>query len=80
EIEKAISARVDAAQSFLLHQFVLGMREAAFGAKSSELTNAAIGDEIASFNLTKEPFDRVWLIAARDRAMLARLAENILTQ
>ncbi|MEK7833188.1 MAG: hypothetical protein AAB401_19010, partial [Acidobacteriota bacterium] len=34
EIEKAISARVDVAQSFLLHQFVLGMREAAFGAKS----------------------------------------------
>lgn len=80
EIEKAISARVDVAQSFLLHQFVLGMREAAFGDKAAELTNAAIGDEIASFNLTKEPVDRVWLIAARDRATLGRLAENILTQ
>ncbi|MFN0112248.1 MAG: hypothetical protein ACKVZH_25585 [Blastocatellia bacterium] len=80
ELEKAISARVDVAQSFLLHQFVLGMREAAFGAKSSDLTNAAIGDEIASFNLTKEPIDRVWLIAARDRAMLTRLAESILTK
>ncbi len=80
ELEKAISARVDVAQSFLLHQFVLGMREAAFGAKASELTNAAIGDEIASFNLTKEAQNRVWLIAARDRAMLAKLGENILTQ
>lgn len=80
ELEKAISARVDVAQSFLLHQFVLGMREAAFGAKSSDLTNAAVGDEIASFNLTKEPIDRVWLIAARDRAMVARLAESILTK
>ena len=80
EIEKAISARVDVAQSFLLHQFVLGMREAAFGDKAADLTNAAIGDEIASFNLTKEPVDRVWLIAARDRATLGRLAENILTQ
>ena len=79
ELEKAISARVDVAQSFLLHQFVLGMREAAFGAKASELTNAAIGDEIASYNLTEEAGDRVWLIAARDRAPLAGLAENILT-
>ncbi|MEK7831804.1 MAG: hypothetical protein AAB401_12000, partial [Acidobacteriota bacterium] len=41
---------------------------------------AAIGDEIASFNLTGEPIDRVWLIAARDRTMLAKLGENILTQ
>ncbi|MBL8189399.1 MAG: hypothetical protein JNK38_15425 [Acidobacteria bacterium] len=80
ELEKAISARVDVAQSFLLHQFVLGMREAAFGAKSSDLTNAAIGDEIASFNLTKEAQNRVWLIAARDRAKLSLLGENILTQ
>lgn len=80
EIEKAISARVDVAQSFLLHQFILGMREAAFGDKATELTNAAIGDEIASFNLTKEPVDRVWLIAARDRVTLGRLAENVLTQ
>lgn len=80
DLEKAISARVDVAQSFLLHQFVLGMREAAFGAKAAELTNTAIGDEIASFNLTDEPVDRVWLIATRNRAPLAQLAENILTQ
>ena len=80
ELEKAISARVDVAQSFLLHQFVLGMREAAFGDKSSNLTNTAIGDEIASFNLTKEPENKVWLIAARDRVMLARLGENVLTR
>jgi len=80
EIEKAISSRVDVAQSFLLHQFILGMREAALGAKSPELTGAAIGDEIASFNLTKEPQNRVWLIASRNQTMLARLAENILTQ
>lgn len=80
ELEKAISARVDVAQSFLLHQFVLGMREAAFGDKALDLTNTAIGDEIASFNLTKEPIDRVWLIAARNRPPLTQLAENILTR
>ncbi len=80
ELEKAISARVDVAQSFLLHQFVLGVREAAFGAKAADLPNTAIGDEIASFNLTKEPIDRVWLIATRNRAPLAQLSENILTQ
>lgn len=79
-IEAAISSRVDAAQSFLLHQFAIGMREAAFGAKSGELTNAAIGDEIASFNLTGEVQHRVWLIAAKDRTMMMRLAEHVLTQ
>ncbi|HMV46491.1 MAG TPA: hypothetical protein PKC13_18385 [Blastocatellia bacterium] len=79
-IEAVISSRVDVAQSFLLHQFALGMREAAFGAKSGELTGAAVGDEIASFNLTGEPQDRVWLIAVRDRASALRLAETVLTQ
>lgn len=79
-IEKAVSARVDVAQSFILHQFVIGMREAAFGAKSAELTAAAVGDEIINFNSTEEPADRVWLVAARDRAMTARLAESLLTQ
>ncbi len=79
-IEALISSRVDVAQSFLLHQFVLGMREAAFGAKSGELTGAAVGDEIASFNLTGEPQDRVWLIAVRDRASALRLTETVLTQ
>jgi len=80
DLEKAISSRVDAAQSFLLHQFILGMREAAFGAKSGELTGAAVGDEIIGFNLTGEPLNRVWLIAARDRTMMARLAESMLAQ
>jgi len=79
-IEKAISSRVDAAQSFLLHQFVIGMREAAFGSKSNELTAAAVGDHIVSFNSSKEPLDRVWLIAAKDHVMMTRLAESILTQ
>jgi hypothetical protein len=79
-LEKAISSRVDAAQSFLLHQYLIGMREAAFGAKSGELTGAAVGDEIISFNLTAEPLNRVWLITARDRTMMARLAESMLGQ
>jgi len=80
ELEKAVSSRVDAAQSFLLHQFIIGMREAAFGAKSGELTGAAVGDQVVSFNLTGEPLNRVWLVAARDRMMMARLAESLLAQ
>ncbi|MEP7342344.1 MAG: hypothetical protein ABI977_31750 [Acidobacteriota bacterium] len=80
ELEKAVSARVDVAQSFLLHQFLIGMREAAFGAKSGELTGAAVGDEIISFNLTDEPLNRVWLLATRDRTMMMRLAESLLAQ
>lgn len=88
-IEAVISSRIDAAQSFLLHQFAIGMREAAFGkepggkepgsAKPGEQTNAAIGDEIVSFNSTKEPQDRLWLVAVKDRAMMSQLVENALT-
>ncbi|MEO7631941.1 MAG: hypothetical protein ABIU20_00975, partial [Blastocatellia bacterium] len=85
ELEKAVSSRVDAAQSFLLHQFLIGLREVAFGkepggAKSSEFMGAAVGDEVISFNLTNEPLNRVWLLAVRDHTMMARLAENLLTQ
>ncbi|MDQ3010666.1 MAG: hypothetical protein M3X11_08210 [Acidobacteriota bacterium] len=85
EVEKVVSSRVDAAQSFLLHQFLIGLREAAFGkepggTKSGEFLNAAVDDEIISFNLTNEPLNRVWLLAARDRTIMARLAENMLAQ
>ena len=83
-IEAAISARVDAGQSFLLHQFVLGARETFFGMKKGNKPEEAIGDEIASFDLPArrssleqpdEP-DRIWLIAVRDAALMLTIAER----
>ncbi|MCI0523712.1 MAG: hypothetical protein L0Y75_00475 [Acidobacteria bacterium] len=78
-IEAAISARIGAAQSFLLRQFVLGAREAFLGLKANDKAEEAIGDEIANFNTTLEPEDRVWLIAPRDRAFVTTLVERVFT-
>lgn len=78
KIEASVSARIGAGQSFLLHQFLIGAREAFLGVKSGESLEAAIGDELLSFSLSTEFEDRVWLIAARDRAALGRIVENYL--
>lgn len=77
-IETVISARVGVGQSFLLHQFLLGVREILFGLKPDEAANAAMGDEIVSFTFSPESGDRVWLIAARDRALLLQAAARYL--
>jgi hypothetical protein len=78
-LEAAISSQIGAGQSFLLHRFLLGAREALFGLKAGDAAAPAVGDEIASFGFEAAPDDRLWLIAARDRQLLARLAESYLT-
>jgi len=77
-IEAAVSSQIGAAQSFALHRFLLGAREALFGLKPGDAAAPAIGDELVSYGDGPGPEDRVWLVAARDRGMLARLAENYL--
>ncbi len=78
-VEAAISARIGAAQSFLLHQFVIGAREAFLGLRANDKAEEAIGDEIANFNTTAESEDRVWLVAPRDRAFVTTLVERVFT-
>jgi len=78
-IEAAIASRVGAAQSFLLHGFIVGAREAFLGIKENDKTDGAIGDEIANFNLTGESKDRVWLIAQRNEAFITTLVERLFT-
>lgn len=78
-IEAAISARIGAAQSFLLHQFVIGAREAFLGLRANDKAEEAIGDEIANFNTTTESEDRVWLVAPRDRIFVTTLVERVFT-
>src|SRR5262249_49379623 len=90
-IEAAISGRVGAAQSFLLHQFILGAREGLFGLHNGSKADEAIGDEIVSFDLPSQPegaqakgagardgksAGRVWLVAARDSALLRAIVER----
>ena len=79
-IEAAISSRIGAGQSFLLHSFIVGAREAFFGLKAGESAATAIGSELASFGFTSEIDDRVLLIAVRDRARLGQLVERFLSQ
>lgn len=78
-IEAVIASRVGAAQSFLLHGFIIGAREAFLGIKENDETDGAIGDEIANFNLTGESKDRVWLIAQRNEAFITTLVERVFT-
>ncbi|MGH9936386.1 MAG: DUF3352 domain-containing protein, partial [Blastocatellia bacterium] len=78
-IEAVIASRVGAAQSFLLHGFIIGAREAFLGIKENDETDGAIGDEIANFNLTGESKDRVWLIAQRNEVFITMLVERLFT-
>ncbi|MGH9847634.1 MAG: hypothetical protein ACREEM_53770, partial [Blastocatellia bacterium] len=80
-LEAAIAGRVGVAQSFLLHQFLLGAREAFFGLQQGSKADEAIGDEIASFDLSSPARDetspdRVWLVAVRDSALIMAIVER----
>ena len=84
-IEAAISSRVGAAQSFLLHQFVIGAREVFFGLGNGSKAEDAIGDEIASFDLgprgaarvkKEESPRRVWMVAARNPTLMLAIVQR----
>jgi hypothetical protein len=79
-IEAAVSTRLGVGRSFLLRQFMLGVREAFLGIKSGDSLQTAIGNEIASFSPAKEPQQRVWLFAIRDRQQVVRIIERYLSQ
>lgn len=94
-IQNAVSSQIGAGQSFLLQKFVNSAREAFFGLKPGERASPAIGDALAIFSLPAAPrqqrssggaggevesAERVWLIAARNRQLLAQLAERYLSQ
>jgi hypothetical protein len=79
-IEAAVSARLGVGRSFLLRQFMLGARGAFLGIKSGDSLQTAFGNEVASFSPAKEPQERVWLIAIRDRQQAVRIIERYLSQ
>jgi hypothetical protein len=78
-IEAVIASRAGAAQSFLLHQFLIGAREAFLGIKANDKADGAIGDEIANFTPAEDSKDRVWLIAQRNEAFINTLVERVFT-
>ena len=78
-LETAISGRVGAGQSFILRQFLSGMQEAFFGLRADQLAARAIGEEVASLNFTDDVEGRIWLLKMRDKALLRKLIEKILT-
>jgi hypothetical protein len=83
-VESAISSRVGAAQSFLLHQFMIGARETFFGLPGGRRVDQAIGDEIVGFSLAADPktpteAGRLWAAKVNDRALLSPIVEQALT-
>jgi hypothetical protein len=78
-IEAAISARVGAGHSYVLHTFIIGALDFFLGIKENDKTDGAIGDEIANFNMTGEAKDRVWLILQRNEAFVKTLIERVFT-
>jgi hypothetical protein len=78
-LETAISARVGAAQSFILRHFLAGMQEAFLGLRADELAARALGNEVASLNFTDDVEKRIWLMQMRDKALMQKLIEKILT-
>jgi hypothetical protein len=78
-VEAAISARVGAAQSYLLHAFIVGALDFFLGIKEHEKAGGLIGDEIANFNMTGDAKDRVWLISQRDESFVKTLIERVFT-
>jgi hypothetical protein len=78
-IEAAIAARVGAAQSFLLRQFIIRALDFFLGIKENEKADGVIGDEIANFNMTGDAKDRVWLISQRDEDFVKTLIERVFT-
>lgn len=77
-IEAALSARIGVAQSFLLHQFVTGAREAFPGIRDEPLANAALGDELVTAQIGEGADEGVWLFLIRDRVAMSRLVEDYL--
>jgi len=79
QVEAAISARLGAAPSFLLHQFLIGVRETFLGIRDEALASAAIGDEIVEARYGAADDELLWLVAIRDRASMERLVDAYLT-
>jgi len=64
-VETALSARLGLAESFLLHQAVLGVRQALVDRQSPPVTAASIGDGLVAVTLGATPEERVWLMSTR---------------
>ena len=78
EIEAALSSRIGVAQSFLLHQFVIGAREVFPGIRDEALANAAFGDEMVTARVGEGEDDHLWLLEIRDRTAISRVVDDYL--
>lgn len=79
-IERLVSSRLGAAESFVFHRFLIGAREALLGLKEHESVASAFGAELGSVGLNSVPDERIWLIQVKDRPRLEDLARRLLTQ
>jgi hypothetical protein len=78
-LETTISSRVGVGQSFILRHFLSGLQEAFFGLRADELAARAMGNEVASLNFTDDVETRIWLLQMRDKTLMKKLVEKVLT-
>lgn len=64
-IEAALSARLGLAESFLLHQAVLGVRQTLLDRQSPPVPATSIGDGLVAVTLGATPEERVWVMSTR---------------
>ncbi|MFZ4626800.1 MAG: hypothetical protein ACOYNR_00580 [Blastocatellia bacterium] len=64
-VEAALSARLGLAESFLLHQAVLGVRRTLLDRQSPPVPATSIGDGLVAVTLGATPEERVWLMSTR---------------
>lgn len=86
-VERIVSAHLGAAQSFLFHKFFASARKTFLGLESGEQAAATVGGEVVRFSVPAlgeekdaDATDRVWIVAARNRAKLSQWAERLLQQ
>lgn len=61
-LEAALSARIGVGQSFILHQFLNGVREGFPGLRDASPGRAALGDQLIEASWGGEPSERIWLL------------------
>jgi hypothetical protein len=82
-VERIVSGHLGVAQSFLFHKFFTSARKTFLGLEPGDNPSGAVGTEVVRFSVESDDPDsleRVWLVAARNRAQLAQMAERLLRQ
>lgn len=77
-IATALSSKLGAVPSFILTQFIIGIRESFFGLKPTDNSDQIFGNEFAGFVFDRDSQDRVWLIEVKDKNLTVSMIKKYL--